>query len=77
MFLVDFVQWCFFFSHLRKKKNRSVRERKGPIQRQRLTERCASLLQWKDICKDTSDDEILFAVAPRQGIPQLLLKSLN
>lgn len=29
------------------------------------------------ICGDTSDDETLFAVAPWQGIPQLLLKSLN
>lgn len=35
------------------------------------------LLQWKDICRDTSDEETLFAVAPWQGIPQLLLKSLN
>lgn len=35
------------------------------------------LLQWKGIYRDTSDDETLFAVAPWQGIPQLLLKSLN
>lgn len=35
------------------------------------------LLQLKDVCRDTSDDETLFAVAPWQGIPQLLLKSLN
>lgn len=33
--------------------------------------------QWKDICPGSSDDEILFAVAPWQGIPQLLPKSLR
>lgn len=36
---------------------------------------CSSVLE--EACRDTSDDEKLFAVAPWQGIPQLLLKSLN
>lgn len=45
--------------------------------RDRCTDSCASLLQWKDIFRDTSDNKILFAVAPWQGIPQLLLKSLS
>lgn len=35
------------------------------------------LLQWRGICRDISDDETLFAVAPWQGIPQPLLKRLN
>lgn len=30
-----------------------------------------------NICRDTSDDEIVFAVTTLQGIPLLLLKSLN
>lgn len=38
---------------------------------------CSYASSLKDICRDTSDDETLFAVAPWQGIPQLLLKSLN
>lgn len=35
------------------------------------------MLPLKKIFADTSDDVTLFAVAPWQGIPQLLLKSLN
>lgn len=38
---------------------------------------CALRLPLGKIFADTSDDETLFAVAPGQGIPQPLLKSLN
>lgn len=38
---------------------------------------CAPRLPLGKIFADTSDDETLFAVAPGQGIPQPLLKSLN
>lgn len=54
------------------------RERKECIHKvQQRTGLCSYASCLTDICRDTSDDETLFAVAPWQGIPQLLLKSLN
>lgn len=38
---------------------------------------CAPRLPLGKIFAEASDDETLFAVAPGQGIPQALLKSLN
>lgn len=38
---------------------------------------CAPRLPLGKIFAETLDDETLFAVAPGQGIPQPLLKSLN
>ncbi len=75
-FPVNFVQGCFFFPIWGKIQ---CSQTGGCVQRKRAWQRTGVcfLLQWKDICRDTSDDETLFAVAPWQGIPQLLLKSLN
>lgn len=54
----------------------------APIFKARLKKKrrrlvCAPRLPLGKIFADTSDDETLFAVAPGQGIPHPLLKSLN